>query len=303
MGLVTYTLTFKEDIVRTSVFPSAVTICGILVAAFFGAAAPASGAGSVISSFRLSGYGDPYANGIYVGGSYASVIFCTAGRDYLYRYRFNGTLLGSYGLNGTSTPRGGDAAHLGGAYISLVDSDASLVLVYRVTGGAPVASFAASGPGSGTLQDVMWTGSYYEVTDHMGNGRFNRYTPAGSFAGTVAYDGWPAAMSSTGAVAFTDVAEGRRGSYLVASSRSNGQPSCVIDMGGRGSLVATFDMPPYYASGGCCGRSSKVQKFGTAYWTTWIVSNAIWCYEVDIGGVPATAVVPSSLGKVKAVYR
>lgn len=288
---------------RTSFFPSAITICGVIVAALSWAAAPASGAGSVISSFRLSGYNDPYANGIYVGNTYVSVIYCTAGRDYLYRYRFNGTLVGSYRLDGTSTPRGGDATHLGGAYISLVDSDTSRVFIYRVNGGAPITSFAASGPGSGTIQDLMWTGTYYEVTDRMGNGRFNRYTPAGSFAGTVAYNGWPAGMSSTGAAAFTAVAEGRHGSYLVASSRSNGQPSCIMDIGGRGSLVTTFNMPPYYASGGCCGRSSKVNKFGTAYWTTWIVANAIWCYEVDIGGKPATAVVPASLGQVKAVYR
>ncbi|HUU55984.1 MAG TPA: hypothetical protein VMW93_01465, partial [bacterium] len=253
--------------VRNSVLPSALTIGAVLVAALCWAPAPASGVGSIVSSFRLSGYGDPYANGIYVGDSYVSVIYCTAGADYLYRYRFNGTLVGSFSLTGTSTPRGGDAAHLGNGYISLVDSDTSRFFIYRVAGGSPVASFAVSGPGGGSLQDVMWTGSYYEVSGHLGNGRFNRYTSTGSFAGTVAYDGWPEAMMSTGAVAFSDIADGRSGSYLVASSRTNGQPSCIVDVGGRGSLVATFGMPSYFATGGCCGRSSKPQKFGTAYWT------------------------------------
>ena len=289
---------------RIPFLPSALVICTILAVALCCVAPPASGAGSVISSFRLSGYSAPYANGIYVGDSYVTSIYCNAtGRDYFYRYRFNGTLVGSYGLNGTSSPQGGDSAHLGGGYVSLVDPSTSRLLVFRANGGTPVTSFAVSGPGSGNLQDVMWTGSYYEVTDHLGNGRFNRYTSTGSFAGMVAYNGWPAAMTSIGAAAFSDVANGRSGSYLVASSRANGQPSCIINIGGSGSLVATFGMPPYFASGGCCGRSSKLQKYGTAYWTTWIVADGIWCYEVDIGGKGATGVVPSSLGKVKSIYR
>lgn len=289
---------------RISVFPSAIILCVATAAAVCCAITPASGAGSIISSFRLSGYSAPYANGIYVGNNYVTTIYCNStGRDYFYRYRFNGTLVGSFGLNGTSSPQGGDAAHLGTGYVSLVDSSTSRLLIYRASGGAPITSFAVSGPGSGNLQDVMWTGSYYEVTDHLGNGRFNRYTSNGSFVRTVAYSGWPSAMTSTGAVAFSGVADGRAGAYLVASSRANGQPSCIINIGGSGSLVATFGMPPYFASGGCCGRSSKVNKYGSAYWTTWIVANAIWCYEVDIGGKAATAVVPSSLGQVKAIYR
>lgn len=288
---------------RNLALPSALTVVAVSTAALCWAPPSASGVGSIISSFRLSGYGDPYANGIYVGDSYVSVIFCTAGPDRLYRYRFNGSLVRSFSLPGTSTPRGGDAAHLGNGYISLVDSGASRVFIYRVAGGQPVASFAVSGPGGGSLQDVMWTGSHYEVTDHLGNGRFNCYTSTGLFVGTVAYAGWPAAMTSTGAVAFSNIADGRSGSYLVASSRTNGQPSCIVDISGRGSLVATFGMPPYFATGGCCGRSSKPQKFGTTYWTTWIVANAIWCYQVDIGGKAATAVMPSSLGQVKVIYR
>jgi hypothetical protein len=288
--------------VRDSVSPAAMKLV-VITAALCCASAPASGIGSVISSFRLSGYADPYANGIYAGDNYLSAIYCTAGRDYFYRYRFNGSLVNSYSLVGTSTPRGGDAAHLGNGYISLVDAGSSRLFIFRAAGGSPVASFAVSGPGSGTLQDVMWTGTYYEVTDHLGNGRFNRYTSAGSFVEMTAYNGWPASMTSTGAAAFSDIAGGRSGSYLVASSRSNGQPSCVLDVAGPGSLVATFAMPPFFAAGGCCGRSSKLQKYGTTYWTAWIVSNAVWCYEVDVDGILAAAVTPASLGKVKAIYR
>jgi len=288
--------------VRTSVLTSALTVAVVIVATLFYATAPASGAGSIISSFRLSGYSDPYANGLYVGSTFVSVIYCTAGGDYLYRYRPNGSLIRSYNLNGTSTPQGGDNAHLGAGYISLVDSDTSRVYIYRALGGNPVASFAATGPGGGSLQDVMWTGSYYEVADHLGNGRFNRYSTAGSLLGSVAYDGWPTTMTTTGAVAYSDIAEGRSGSYLVASPRTNGQPSCIIDLA-AGSLVATFDMPPYFASGSCCGKSSKSAQFGNSYWATWIMSNAIWCYEVDIGGKAGSAVTPASIGKIKAIYQ
>jgi hypothetical protein len=293
----------QEDMVRISKLTLALTLCAVLAAAFYLAPAPARGVGSIISSFRLSGYGDPYANGIYAGNTYLSVIFCATGRDYLYRYRLNGTMVGSYGLNATGTPRGGDAAHLGNGYISLVDSSDSRVYIFRVSGGSPVASFAVTGPGSGVVQDLLWTGQFYEVTDHLGNGRFNRYTSNGSFVTTVAYSGWPPGMTTTGAVAFSDVADGGNGLYLVASSRSNGQPSCVVDLRGAGTLVATFGMPSYFASGACCGKSSKPQKYGTAYWTTWIAANAVWCYEIDIGGKVGTVVMPSSVGKVKALYR
>lgn len=271
-------------------------------AAFCMAAQAAWGVGSIISSFRLSGYADPYANGIYVGPNFISVLACTTTRDYLYRYQFNGTFVRSYPLNGVGTPRGGDGAHLGDGYISFVDPDRSRVYIFQARGGNAVASFPVTAPRGGTLQDVMWTGAYYEVADHLSNGRFHRYTSNGSFVGAVDYNGWPAAMTSTGAIAFTNSAAGRSGAFLVASSRTNGQPSCIITTSGGGSLVNTFTMPSYFASGAHCGRSSKPAQYGIAYWTTWIVANAIWCYEVDIEGTTST-VRPVTLGQIKALYR
>jgi hypothetical protein len=293
---------FKEDSVRTSKLISYPVIALSIAAGLGWTAGALADAGSIISSFRLSGYAEPYASGLYPGNNYLSAIFVSSGQDYLYRYQYNGTYVRSYNLNGTGTPRGGDTAHLGNAYFSLVDSDNSRLYVFRARGGNPITSFSVSPPSGGTLQDVMWTGTYYEVTDHWSTGRFNRYTSAGSFVGSVNYSGWPGAITTTGAVAFSDVADGRSGTYLVASARTNNQPSCIIDIG-AGSLISTFSMPPYFASGACCGRSSKPATYGNCYWAAWITSDSIWCYEVDIDGLVGSAVMPASVGKIRAIYR
>ncbi|MGD8719895.1 MAG: hypothetical protein PVH29_13880 [Candidatus Zixiibacteriota bacterium] len=288
---------------RTSKFISYPIIALSIVAALGWTAGAVADTGSIISSFRLSGYADPYASGLYPGDNYLSAIFVTSGQDYLYRYQYNGTYVRSYNLNGTGTPRGGDLAHLGNAYFSVVDSETSRLYVFRARGGNAITSFSVTAPSGGTLQDVMWTGTYYEVTDHWSTGRFNRYTTAGSLVGSVTYAGWPGAMATTGAAAFSDVAFGSSGSYMVASARTNGQPSCIIDVSGSGSLVATFSMPPYFASGACCGRSSKPALYGTAYWAAWITADSIWCYEVDIDGLVGSAVTPASVGEIRALYR
>jgi hypothetical protein len=229
-------------------------------------------------------------------------LFCTSGQDYIYRYQFNGKFVRSYALNASGTPRGGDAAHLGNGYLSFVDRERSRVYIYRARGGNAVISFPVTAPRGGQLQDVMWTGAYYEVADHLSNGRFHRYTSTGSFVGPVTYNGWPGGITSTGAISYTSSAAGRSGPYLVASSRTNNQPSCILTTAGSGSLVNTFAMPSYFASGASCGRSSKPARYGTAYWATWIVTNAIWCYEVDIEGTTST-VRPTTLGQIKALYR
>ncbi|UCH78124.1 MAG: hypothetical protein JSU81_10440 [Candidatus Coatesbacteria bacterium] len=292
----------KEDVVASIYLTKTATKWVVAGMAFCLAASAAWGVGSIISSFRLSGYTDPYANGIYAGPQFLSVLFCTSGSDYVYRYQPNGKFVRSYALNASGTPRGGDAAHLGNGYLSFVDRERSRVYIYRARGGNPVASFAVTAPRGGQLQDLMWTGTYYEVADHLSNGRFNRYTSNGSFVGAVTYNGWPSAMTSTGAVTYTNSAAGQSGAYLVASSRTNGQPSCILTTTGSGSLVNTFSMPSYFASGSSCGRSSKPARYGTVYWATWITASAIWCYEVDVEGT-TTAVRPTTLGQIKTLYR
>jgi len=259
--------------------------------------------GSVISSFRLSGMAEPFATGVYAGTSYVYAIFYSASDNYLYRYTRAGSLTSTYSLRGSRVPRGGDGCHLGAGYLSVVDSQTNRLLMYRTNGGMPVASFPVTPPVGYSLQDVMWTGSCYEVTDGVARGSFNRYAGDGTFEGLVTYQGWPAAMTGTGAAAYAATANGRNGDYLVASARLNGQPSCILDVGGAGSLVATFGMPALYACGGCIGPSSQPATYGNAYWVSWVVPSSIYCMQVDIGGRALSDVAPASLGKVKALYR
>ncbi len=273
-------------------------------AAALAASACASWAlGTVISSFKLSEQSEPYATGIYAGPSYICVIFYSSGQDYIYRYTRDGSFIAAYPINGTNWPTGGDASHLGAGYVSLVDQSLNRVFLFSSSGGTPVASFAVSSPSGGALADLMWTGTYYEVTGITNTGRFNRYNSGGAFMGQVTYGGWPGAMTGTGGVAYAPVANGRTGSYLVASPRSNGQPNCILNISGSGSFVASYTLPQQYGTGACVGESTSPGYWGDADWLVWVVPSAIWCLQVDIGGRDTTAVTPASLGKVKAIYR
>ncbi len=272
------------------------------VAALLSIAAAGWGSmGSIISSFRVSGYAEPYSLGIYAGPGFVSAIMNGSSQDYLYRYNKAGSLVATFPINGTGAPRGGDKSHLGGGYLSLVDATSSRLFLIR-SNGVVVSSFPVTAGGGGTLANVMWTGTYYEVAGFSSRGVFNRYRQGGASAGSVSYNGWPAAMTSTGAVAYSRWANGRSGSYLIASSRSQAEPSCILNISGSGSLVATFTMPPIAAAGGCCGPAS-VSSFGTTYWVNWGTSSDIVFYEVDIVGRNTTTLMPASLGKVKAIYR
>ena len=111
-------------------------------------------------------------------------------------------------------------------------------------------------------------------------------------------------MTTCGAAAWATVADGLPGNYLVASSRSAGEPSCILDASGTGSLVAVFNMPAVFSSGGCVGRSSNYNLYGDSYWVNWIGQTNMICYQVDIGGkTGATAAAPASLGRIKATFR
>ncbi len=275
----------------------------VVFASLWAAAAPAATAlGSVITSFRLSGFGEPFATGLYAGRSYICAVFFTSGSDYIYWYARTGSFVASFTMTGCALPAGGDASHLGADYMSVVDSTLNRVFIYGSGGGAPVSSFAVTSPAGG-LRDLMWTGTYYEIAGNNGTGQFNRYTSAGSYAGQVTYAGWPSVMTGTGAVAYSAVADGASGRYLIANPRIFNQPSCILDIRGAGSLVATFAMPQLYAYGGCAGASSDPSRYGTTEWLVWLIPANIYCFEVDIGGKILSNVFPASLGKIKAVYR
>jgi hypothetical protein len=263
--------------------------------------------GSVISTFRMSGYTEPRGNGIYRDGSYVyGVMHTHPGIDYLYRFTVGGSLLGSVSMTRTIRPHGADRCHLGAAYLCIIDPGAAsgyasdLFFVNKTTGSV-VMSFAVF---SGWFpRSVTWDGTYYYAAGVDNEGVFTKYTPAGSNVGSWKPSGWPSAMTSTGALGYAAFANGLPGSYLVASARYANQPSCIIDMA-DGSLVATFTEPFIARAGGVVGDSSRPGTYGAAYW---ICKNAtggdMYAVEIDIDGRNETSILPASLGKVKAIYR
>jgi hypothetical protein len=254
----------------------------------------AAGVGSVISTFRLSPYTAPYANGINRDASYVyGVMHSHPGMDYLYRFTAAGSFVSSVEMPNTVRPHGADHCHLGAGYLCIIDPGAGsgyyseLYFVLKTTGSA-VTSFAVF---SGWFpRTVMWDGGYYYVAGVDNAGVFTMYTAAGSNAGSWKPSGWPSAMTSTGGLAYAAAANGLPGTYLVASA--------------NGSLVATFREPFVACYGAVVGDSSRPATYGAAYWICESVSGGeLYAVEIDIRGRNETSVLPASLGKVKAIYR
>jgi hypothetical protein len=263
------------------------------------ASPPYDGIGSIISSFKLSAFAEPYALGVYRGPSYVYGVMYFSGADYLYRFSTGGSLLASFALDGTSQPRGADVAHLGSGYLSLVDAGTNRLYVFRTTGGAPITSFPVAA--SPNAQNCFWDGTYYHVNGSANLGRFNRYTPAGAAAGKWTCAAWPAAMTTIGGAAYAHRGNGGDGPYFVACSWSPSQPSCMTTYPG-GSLVRTWATPMCNGNGMAYGDSSKPGVYGAAVWSSWYTGTDLYAMEFDVGARNAAAFVPVSLGQLKALY-
>jgi hypothetical protein len=222
------------------------------------------------------------------------------GTDYLYRFTTGGTRVGSYALSETSKPRGADRAHLGRGYLSLVDADKNRLYVFRTTGGSPVTSFAVAA--SPSAQNCFWDGTYYYVNGPSNLRRFNRYTTAGARAGNWTCAGWPEAMTTIGGAAFAHRGNNGEGPYFVACSWTVDQPMCMTTFPG-GSLVRTWATPRNNGNGLVYGDSSKPGVYGAAIWGSWYTAGGLYAMEFDIEARGASVVVPTSLGKVKSLYR
>ncbi len=172
------------------------------------------------------------------------------------------------------------------------------------TSGATASSFAVTGPGDKSPREVAWDGTYYYVGGGVQDpGHYNLYTAAGSLARSWRPAGWPSGLTVPNALAYSSAAAGKEGHYLLASSAMYSQPNVVIDMP-SGSLVASWVMPVYNgAAGAACGVSSRPGTYRAAYWANWNSRNTWYAFEFDIGAAVNPAVLPVSLGKIKAIYR
>ncbi|NIT37139.1 MAG: hypothetical protein GTN49_11690 [candidate division Zixibacteria bacterium] len=266
------------------------------------ATAASADVGSVISSFPWNA--TPAPGGIYRDASYVyAVVRNVSGPEFLRRYTTAGSALGSVPLAMTY-PREGDLSHLGAAYLCVIDDDTDRLHVVNKTSGATASSFAVTGPGDKSPREVAWDGTYYYVGGGVQDpGHYNLYTAAGSLARSWRPAGWPSGLTVPNALAYSSAAAGKEGHYLLASSAMYSQPNVVIDMP-SGSLVASWVMPVYNgAAGAVCGVSSRPGTYRAAYWANWNSRNTWYAFEFDIGAAVNPAVLPVSLGKIKAIYR
>jgi len=257
--------------------------------------------GSVIRSFYMTGLTAPYALGIYRDPSYVYGIgYYSSGSGYLIRFSATGSSAGSVSISGCGTVRGADKAHLGNGYLCIADAGIQRVLIYRTSGGSPVTSFSVSA--SPWAMNVFWDGTYYNVNGYSNLRTFYRYSTSGSSAGTWSCSGWPSSMTYIGGAAYAQMGNTSTGPYFVACSWSSGQPMCMTTYP-DGSLVRTWSMPSSNGNGLCYGDSSSPSTYGAAIWANWYTGSSLYAYEIDIDARNGASVTPTSLGKVKSLYR
>lgn len=269
---------------------AAFAVAPTAVTAGAGPVIPSDATGSVIRSFTMSGTSTPYALGIYRDASYVYGIFYSP--NHLRLYTSTGSQVSTASVSGPSVPRGGDHAHLGSGYVAFVCPTNTRLYVFRTTGGSPVTSFSASG--------TYWPmNNFYDGTYYYTNGPYNRnswyrYTTSGGGAGS-----WTSGFggSTCGSGAYTTHFEGNSGGYQISCSWTSGQPTYVSNM--SGSLIKSFSLPTANSNGATCGPSSGA--YGTVYWCNRYTGSALVAMEVDLSN--ATSVTPTSLGKVKSLYR
>ena len=141
------------------------------------------------------------------------------------------------------------------------------------------------------------------VTSGFTRGEFRRYTPTGAYAGTWLTAGWPPGLSRCGGISLSHRAVGRGGRFLTVAAAERGEPCAIIDMS-TGKIAAKWQHPAMAYDAACYGDSSKPGRFGGAMWMGGErPDDSVWVYEVDVEARGAAAVVPTSVGKIKAVYR
>jgi hypothetical protein len=275
------------------------TIALVAISLGFLAAAPAHATiGSIISSFDIPG--PNYGYGILAHPSYIYLSGYVTYGNYILTYTRSGSLLRSrsidpgnqYGLIS------GSRTHLGPGYVALIDSPARYLKIFSIAnGGAAVASFRIGIVGP---WNCFWDGNYYYINEAAGRGRFLRYSRSGGYEGTWTCAGWPASMTYCRGAEYARRGNYGSGPYFVAGAGSPSRPYCMTTFPG-GSLVATWSLPSPYLLHLSYGDSSNPGVYGAAIWAT--TSSPYDVREIDIDARGASAVMPASIGKVKAIYR
>ncbi|MEE8639357.1 MAG: hypothetical protein V3T41_03000 [bacterium] len=256
------------------------------------AAVSANGSvGSIISSFKFYAYYPPEATeAIHRDASHVYILMWDyGGNKFIKGYLPNGTqsgggFLGGWPPGGDPLPYDIDNTVLGAGYVGVVDNNGFLWI--HTTSG----SLVSSGKPIRSLRAFAYLpgGRYYYAPLYSPPGTVRRYTTTWSLLGSFS-------ASAGDYIAATDQFDGRVGEFIIA-----GLYNAVSVYTPRGSLVSTFAV------------STKAQNYSCgpgypAYWgtTLWYYYKHTpeygYVYQVDLGA--STTVTPTSLGKVKALFR
>ncbi|UCH77327.1 MAG: hypothetical protein JSU81_06185 [Candidatus Coatesbacteria bacterium] len=259
----------------------------VMIICLLTAAAAWADVGSVISSFRLTGIGTPRAQGIFRDWDYLYAVVYTDGADYLRTYTPAGSLVRSVVLEGAAAASDADYSLLGNGYIDVFDSSSKMLLTYTKEGelvnSKPLPSdTTAFAYHPGGIRYYLARGEHvfrYTLNDVLVN-QFYVGGVLGGLASSPAYDG-------------------KGGGYVVAGRSGAGGYTYVYR--GTGSLVDSFVVPGVGTYGSTVARGYP-RSYHRSYWCVQQISGGRWAFQVDINGT-APAVLPASLGKVRALYR
>jgi hypothetical protein len=237
--------------------------------------------GSVISSFSWPNARNGYRDAAYV--------YSVASPNALRAYTVSGSLVRTVSLAGLVTPGDADHSVLGASHLAVLDGT-SLLRHYVISTGSLTGSVAV--PNRSGYAHIPGGGYVY----YAGGSYVYRHTKAGSLVNS-----FPILGPYFGGIAATPAFKGASGEYVVVAVWAWGRDTDVgFVYTANGSTVATFDVPGT-THGIVCGPGYPA-SFGTTLWcNAEALGGGRWCYQLDLGN--GTAVAPSSLGRVKAVFR
>jgi hypothetical protein len=252
-----------------------VGVCLIMATSVL-AAAVWAGVGDVISTFAW-----PNARNAYRDAGY---VYCVTGVNTFRTYTAGGSLVRTVALGGLTDAGDADHSPTGTGYVAVIDSS-SVIYEYMISSGSLVRSITT---GPGTVGGGYFPGNPY-VYIHIST-YVVRFTTAGSLVGSflVSYSAGPIAAANR----FND----RAGDYVIVAPRTSGYTMVYT---GAGSVVTTFNVPG--TTVGCvCGPGYPSSR-GTTYWCNVGVGSSWYAYQIDLGN--GVAVAPTSVGRIKALYR
>lgn len=284
-----------------------------LLAGWLCAAAAWASLGSIISSFSVGSFTvQPYPKAIFRDAANIYVLAygnwsSETGWDYrLQRYDIHGVKVGEVPFNSKLSLEDMDQCHLGAGYMVVGGGDGYELYIMNKQTGSIVRTLYACGPGGGYPDLVAWDGRYYYVGYGSAAGRYRTYTSAGSFVANHQVPNWPASIPKHGGFAFAHRFKNKGGDYLIILPGYNygnqGHTACAVNIP-TGTIVATWPTPDRCCFGACVGDSSQPGPYGIAAWCLWEINTAGYALEVDLDARGGNALLPASLGCVKALYR